>query len=47
MKPIEQHLLSMLSNKDVTFYIPPYQRNYEWTENQCEVFLMILLKSQN
>lgn len=38
MKPIEQHLLPMLSNKDVTFFIPPYQRNYEWTEYQCEVF---------
>lgn len=44
MKPIEQHLLSMLSNKDVTFFIPPYQRNYEWTENQCEVFFEDIIK---
>lgn len=43
MKPIEQHLLPMLSNKDVTFFIPPYQRNYEWTEYQCEVFFNDIL----
>ncbi len=28
----------MLSNNDVTFFIPPYQRNYEWTDEQCKVF---------
>lgn len=44
MKPIEQHLLSMLSNKDVTFFIPPYQRNYEWTESQCEIFFDDIVK---
>lgn len=44
MKPIEQHLLSMLSNKDVTFFIPPYQRNYEWTKAQCEIFFNDIVK---
>lgn len=44
MKPIEQHLLSMLSNKDVTFFIPPYQRNYEWSETQCEIFFDDIIK---
>ena len=39
MKPSEQKLLDMLSNNDVTFFIPPYQRNYEWTEEQCRIFL--------
>ena len=39
MVPIEQKLLKMLSNNDVTFFIPPYQRNYEWTSEQCQVFL--------
>ena len=38
MIPSESKLLDMLSNNDVTFYIPPYQRNYEWTEEQCKVF---------
>ena len=39
MKPSENKLLAMLSNHDVTFFIPPYQRNYEWTSDQCQVFL--------
>ena len=34
----EQELLKLLSNNDVTFFIPPYQRNYEWTSEQCETF---------
>ena len=38
MRPLEQKLLNLLSNRNVTFYIPPYQRNYEWTEEQCRVF---------
>lgn len=39
MVPTEQKLLKMLSNNDVTFFIPPYQRNYEWTSEQCQAFL--------
>ena len=39
MIPHESKLLDMLSNNDVTFFIPPYQRNYEWTDEQCKVFL--------
>ena len=39
MIPSEQKLLKLLSNNDVTFFIPPYQRNYEWTYEQCNVFL--------
>jgi uncharacterized protein with ParB-like and HNH nuclease domain len=38
MKATENYLLKVLSNNDVTFFIPPYQRNYEWDESQCEVF---------
>lgn len=38
MTPLEQKLLNLLSNQDVTFFIPPYQRNYEWTDAQCKVF---------
>ena len=45
MIPQEQKLLSMLSNNDVTFFIPPYQRNYEWTEEQCKVFLDDVVKT--
>ena len=39
MVPQEYKLLKLLSNNDVTFFIPPYQRNYEWDREQCEAFL--------
>ncbi len=45
MVPQEVKLLDLLSNNDVTFFIPPYQRNYEWTDEQCEVFLTDILKT--
>lgn len=38
MTPLEQKLLNLLSNQDVTFFIPPYQRNYEWIDAQCKIF---------
>lgn len=45
MIPQEAKLLHMLSNNDVTFFIPPYQRNYEWTDEQCAVFLDDIIKT--
>ena len=47
MTPLEQKLLNLLSNQDVTFFIPPYQRNYEWTNAQCKVFLEDVKKTCN
>ena len=44
MIPNEKHLLDLLSNNDVTFFIPPYQRNYEWGEDQCDVFYKDMIK---
>jgi uncharacterized protein with ParB-like and HNH nuclease domain len=44
MIPQSKYLLDVLSNNDVTFYIPPYQRNYEWELAQCEVFYNDILK---
>ncbi len=38
MTPNKNYLLSLLSGNDVTFFIPPYQRNYEWDDSQCDVF---------
>lgn len=38
MRANPSNLLSSLSNNDVTFFIPPYQRNYEWSESTCQVF---------
>lgn len=45
MIPQESKLLNMLSNNDVTFFIPPYQRNYEWTDEQCAIFLDDIVKT--
>ena len=45
MIPQEANLLELLSNNDVTFFIPPYQRNYEWTDEQCKVFLDDIVKT--
>lgn len=39
MYPAVQKILEVISNQNVTFFIPPYQRNYEWTYDQCKVFL--------
>ena len=45
MIPAEMKLLNVLSNNNVTFFIPPYQRNYEWTDEQCKVFLDDIVKT--
>jgi len=37
MKASPTYLLESLSNKNVTFFIPPYQRNYEWSVDTCRV----------
>lgn len=39
MRADPTNLLQSLSSKDVTFFIPPYQRNYEWSTTTCKVFL--------
>jgi hypothetical protein len=39
MKATPTYLLDSLSNNDVTFFIPPYQRNYEWSTDNCKVLL--------
>lgn len=39
MKASPMYLLDSLSNNDVTFFIPPYQRNYEWSTDNCKVLL--------
>lgn len=41
----DQKLMELLSNNDMTFFIPPYQRNYEWTVDQCEVFLNDIVRT--
>lgn len=36
MKSNDNEILQLLSNNDVTFFIPPYQRNYEWDTQMCD-----------
>lgn len=45
MRAIESKLLKLLSSQELTFFIPPYQRNYEWTRDQCEVFYDDIVKT--
>ena len=47
MIPSARSLLDVLSNQDVTFFIPPYQRNYEWEEEQCKVFYEDIMKTHD
>jgi uncharacterized protein with ParB-like and HNH nuclease domain len=37
MKTLDYQVLQLLSNNNVTFFIPPYQRNYEWGQEMCEI----------
>ena len=45
MYPTVQKILEVMSNQNVTFFIPPYQRNYEWSDEQCKVFLEDIYKT--
>ena len=47
MKSLDNQILKLLSNNDVTFFIPPYQRNYEWEEEQCKILFNDILKTSN
>lgn len=38
MQSRDNKIIPLLSNNDVTFFIPPYQRNYEWDTQMCETF---------
>lgn len=38
MQSRDYKILQILSNNDVTFFIPPYQRNYEWDTQMCDTF---------
>lgn len=45
MKADPTYLLGSLSSNDVTFFIPPYQRNYEWSNAICRVLLSDVQKT--
>ncbi len=37
MRPTDTRLIEFLKSKDMTFFIPPFQRNYEWEREQCQI----------
>lgn len=47
MRSLDNQMLKLLSNNDVTFFIPPYQRNYEWGEDMCEIMFKDIEKVAN
>ena len=47
MKTSEQKLLTLLESREMTFVIPPFQRNYSWMQDQCDVFLNDVCKTAN
>jgi len=47
MRSLDNQILKLLSNNDVTFFIPPYQRNYEWGEDMCEILYKDIEKVAN
>lgn len=47
MRSLDNQVLKLLSNNDVTFFIPPYQRNYEWGQEMCEILFEDIEKVAN
>lgn len=47
MRSLDNHILRLLSNNDVTFFIPPYQRNYEWDVEMCDILYKDIEKVAN
>lgn len=45
MKPEACYLLNFIRTQFVSFVIPPYQRNYEWEEDQCKFLLEDIIKT--
>lgn len=47
MQSRDSRIIPLLSNNDVTFFIPPYQRNYEWDTQMCDTFFKDIEKVAN
>lgn len=47
MRSLDNQILKLLSNNDITFFIPPYQRNYEWDEEMCAILFKDIEKVAN
>lgn len=47
MKATETNILNFIGGFNKSFVIPPFQRNYEWTESQCKDLFEDILKAAN
>ena len=47
MKATETTILKFIGGEDKVFIIPPFQRNYEWTTEQCEELFEDILKNNS
>lgn len=45
MKAVDSKISSFIGNSDRVFIIPPFQRNYAWSINQCEELFSDILDS--
>ena len=45
--PEQKYIAKMLSEEDVRFIIPPYQRPYKWGINECETLWNDILNAFN
>ena len=47
MKAVDSKICSFIGNSDRVFIIPPFQRNYAWSINQCEELFSDIVDSYN
>ena len=47
MKAVDSKISSFIGNSDRVFIIPPFQRNYAWSINQCEELFADIVDSYN
>lgn len=47
MKAVDSKISSFIGNSDRVFIIPPFQRNYAWSINQCEELFSDIVDSYN
>ena len=44
MKPYDKSLIDFLSGES-GFIVPPFQRRYEWSKDQCEILFNDIFKT--
>ncbi len=44
MEAKQNSLIKFLQQQDAQFYIPVYQRNYDWRIEHCQQLLFVIIK---